>query len=124
VAKPPVTTTYTLTVTNSDNCVSVDNTTVNVIPDCMKIMNAFTPNGDGMNDNWMATNGTVCTKKVSVKVYNRYGNVVYKNDNYSNDWNGTYNGKPVPDGTYYYMVSYTTITNDQAMLKGDVTILR
>jgi gliding motility-associated-like protein len=124
IASPSITTTYTLTVKNSDNCTSVDNATVTVIPDCMKIMNAFTPNGDGMNDNWLATNGTACTRKVSVTVYNRYGNVVYKNDNYQNDWNGTYNGKPVPDGTYYYMVTYTTVTDTQAMLKGDVTILR
>jgi gliding motility-associated-like protein len=124
VAKPSITTTYTLSVKNSDNCTSVDNTTVTVIPDCMKIMNAFTPNGDGINDKWLATTGGACTRKVSVTVFNRYGNVVYKNDNYQNDWNGMYKGKPVPDGTYYYQVTYTTITDSQAMLKGDVTILR
>jgi gliding motility-associated-like protein len=124
VVKPPVTTNYIMTVTGVNQCVSADAATVTVIPYCIKIMNAFTPNGDGMNDKWLATTGASCTKQISVAVFNRYGNTFYKNDNYNNDWNGTYNGKPVPDGTYYYVVTYTTITNKIIVLKGDVTILR
>jgi gliding motility-associated-like protein len=124
VAKPAATTIYTLSVKNSDNCISLDNTTVTVIPYCIKIMDAFTPNGDGMNEVWTVTTGAACTNQVAVTVFNRYGNIVYKNDNYQNDWNGTYNGKPLPEGTYYYMASYTTITGNPLKLKGDVTILR
>ncbi len=124
VAKPVVTTTYTLTVRNTDNCTSTDNAVVNVIPYCVKVMNAFTPNGDGMNDRWLVTTGASCTKQIAVAVFNRYGNVVYKNDNYQNNWEGTYNGKPVADGTYYYTVTYTTITDKKVFQKGDVTILR
>lgn len=124
VAKPQVTTSYTLSVTDANGCTSSDNALVTVIPYCLKIMNAFTPNGDGQNDRWLVTNGSSCTKRIAVAVYNRYGNIVYKNDNYNNDWTGTYNGKPVADGTYYYAVTYTTITDRTVVLKGDVTILR
>jgi len=124
VAKPVVTTTYTLTVRNTQNCTSTDNAVVNVIPYCVKVMNAFTPNGDGMNDRWLVTTGASCTKQIAVAVFNRYGNVVYKNDNYQNNWEGTYNSKPVADGTYYYTVTYTTITDKKVFVKGDVTILR
>jgi gliding motility-associated-like protein len=124
VAKPGSSTTYTLTVKNSDNCTSIDNATVTVIPYCVKVMDAFTPNGDGMNEMWMVTTGAACTKQVAVTVFNRYGNIVYKNDNYQNDWDGTYNGKPLPEGTYYYLASYTTITGNPLKVKGDVTILR
>ncbi|MGH2553967.1 MAG: gliding motility-associated C-terminal domain-containing protein [Chitinophagaceae bacterium] len=124
LVKPPVTTNYILTVTEQNGCSSTDVAAVTVIPYCIKVMNAFTPNGDGMNDRWLVTTGATCTKRIAVAVFNRYGNVVYKNDNYNNDWNGTYNNKPVPDGTYYYTVTYITITDRTVFMKGDVTILR
>jgi gliding motility-associated-like protein len=122
---PSTTTTYVLSVRGNNNCVSTDNVLVTVLPYCIKVMDAFTPNGDGMNDRWLVVNnGGVCTRQISVSVFNRYGSVVYKNDNYNNDWTGVYNGKPVPDGTYYYVVSYRLITGAYLTLKGDVTILR
>jgi gliding motility-associated-like protein len=123
VVKPTITTTYTLTVKNSDNCTATDNAIVTVLPYCIRVMNAFTPNGDGMNDKWLVTNGG-CTTEIKVAVYNRYGSVIYTNNNYSNDWDGTYKGKPVADGTYYYSVTYETITGKRITLSGDLTILR
>ena len=123
-AQPTTTTTYTLTVTNSDNCVATDDVTITVVPYCIKVMNAFTPNGDGINDRWLVTNGDPCTNQISVAVYNRYGNAVYRNDNYNNNWDGKYDGKPVADGTYYYTVTFKTITGKTVLLRGDVTILR
>ena len=124
VAKPGTTTVYTLTVKDANGCTSTDNTTVTVIPYCVKVGGAFSPNGDGTNDKWMVTTGAGCTQKVAVVVYNRYGAVMYKNDNYNNDWQGTYNGKPVTDGTYYYSVTYTLIDGRKVSVKGDLTILR
>ncbi|HEY6502739.1 MAG TPA: YCF48-related protein [Chitinophagaceae bacterium] len=123
-AKPLVTTDYTLTVRNTDNCTSTDVATVTVIPYCVNVMNAFTPNGDGNNDRWMVTNGAPCSKDIQVAIYNRYGNVIYTSNNYANDWDGTFKGKPVADGTYYYTVTYHTITGKRVTKKGDVTILR
>ncbi len=124
IAKPTTTTTYTLSVVNNNNCTSTDQVVITVLTNCLNVMNAFTPNGDGANDLWLVTSGSACTKQVSVAVFNRYGNTVYKNDNYQNDWNGNYNGKPVADGTYYYNVTYKTIAGKTITLKGDVTILR
>jgi gliding motility-associated-like protein len=124
IASPRVTTIYTMTVKDVNNCTSTDNITLTVIPYCVQVMNAFTPNGDGMNDRWLVTNGTGCSKRISVTVFNRYGNLVYKNDNYNNDWEGTYSGKPVADGTYYYYVNIQLIDGRNLVLKGDVTILR
>jgi gliding motility-associated-like protein len=124
ISKPRITTPYLFTVQDINGCISTDNAIVTVIPYCIKVMNAFTPNGDGMNDRWLVTTGAACTKQIAVAIFNRYGNVVYKNDNYQNNWDGTYNGKPVPDGTYYFTVTYTTITDNTIFQKGDVTILR
>lgn len=125
IVKPPVTATYTMTITDVNGCISADNMTVTVLPYCLKVMEAFTPNGDNMNDRWIVTNnGGLCVKQVYVTVFNRYGNIVYKNDNYNNNWDGTYNGKPVADGTYYYIVNYLLMNGAYITLKGDVTILR
>jgi gliding motility-associated-like protein len=124
-AKPANTTTYTLTVTDANGCVATDNAVVTVLPYCLKVMDAFTPNGDGQNDRWIVTNnGGQCVQQVYVTVHNRYGSIVYKNDNYQNNWDGTYNGKPIADGTYYYVVKYTLVNGGVASVKGDVTILR
>ncbi|HEX6168502.1 MAG TPA: YCF48-related protein [Chitinophagaceae bacterium] len=124
IAKPSVTTTYTMTVRNTDNCTSTDDVKITVLPYCVKVMNAFSPNGDGANDRWIVTNGAGCTNRIKAAVFNRYGHQVYINENYQNNWDGTFNGKPVPDGTYYYAITYFFINGRTAIVKGDVTILR
>jgi gliding motility-associated-like protein len=125
LAKPNTTTVYTLTVRSTNGCTSTDNATVTVLPYCIKPLDAFTPNRDGINDRWLVTAfGGTCVNKVIVNVFNRYGSLVYKNDNYVNDWEGTYNGKPVPDGTYYYVIDYRLINGESIVMRGDVTILR
>jgi len=123
-AKPSATTTYTLTVRDNNNCTSTDNAVVTVIPMCLKVMEAFTPNGDGINDKWLVTTNDPCVTNIAVNVFNRYGNNVYKNADYQNNWDGQYNGKPVADGTYYYHITYTLMNGKTVVLKGDVTILR
>jgi gliding motility-associated-like protein len=125
LAKPAATTTYTLTVRGANGCSSSDNVLVTVLPYCIKPMDAFTPNKDGTNDLWLVTAfGGTCVNRVYVNVFNRYGNVVYKNDNYQNNWDGTYSGKPIPDGTYYYVIDYRLINGQSIVLKGDLTIIR
>lgn len=123
VAHPLVTTTYTLTITNSQGCTAGSTVTVTVIPYCINPMNAFTPNGDGQYDRWFITDGN-CLKSAQVQVYNRYGGKVYESGDYKNDWDGTYKGKPVPDGTYYYVIKYLLINNTSVIKRGDLTIIR
>jgi gliding motility-associated-like protein len=122
-AKPDTTTTYTLRITNANGCTNTDDVRITVIPFCIKVVNAFSPNGDGINDRWVVTNGN-CTSSIDVAVYNRYGNQVYRNTNYTNNWDGTYKGKPLADGTYYYVIIYRLLNGTGRTLKGDVTILR
>jgi gliding motility-associated-like protein len=124
IANPTITTNYTLTVVNSNGCTSTDATLVTVLPYCIKVMDAFTPNGDNINDKWLVTQGGACTTQSKVSVVNRYGSEVFSNENYQNDWTGTYKGKTVPDGTYYYQIEYTLVGGKKIFVKGDVTILR
>lgn len=123
VATPAVTTTYTLRITNQQGCSNTSNVTIDVLPYCVKPLNAFTPNNDGFNDTWFITNGN-CLKKAMVAVYNRYGSKVFESGDYKNDWNGTYKNKPLPDATYYYVIDYELLNDTHVFKKGNVTILR
>jgi gliding motility-associated-like protein len=123
VATPSVTTTYTLRITNQQGCSNSSTVTIQVLPYCIKPLNAFTPNKDGFNDTWFITNGN-CLKKAVVAVYNRYGSKVFESQDYKNDWNGTYKNKPLPDGTYYYVIDYELLNSERVFKKGNVTILR
>jgi gliding motility-associated-like protein len=122
-ANPSTTTTYSLRVTTSQGCIATDAMTLTVVPYCIKPMNAFSPNGDGINDLWLITNGN-CLLKAKAQVFNRYGAKVFEEENYRNTWNGTYNGKPLPDGTYYYVITFQLINNKVEQKTGNVTILR
>ncbi len=84
-----------------------------------EIMNMFTPNGDGYNDNWLVNEPTM-VYPISVKVYTRSGGLVYENGNYDNTWTGHYNGNPLPQGAYYYTIDDA----DGKTFKGSVTIIR
>lgn len=121
---PQQTITYTLTATNAEGCSSSDTVTVTVLPYCIKVKNAFTPNGDGVNDTWMVYDQFDCLKNVRVQVFNRYGSRVFESQNYRNDWKGTYTGKNLPDATYYYVIDYLLIDGRNYQVRGDVTILR
>ncbi|MFT3908738.1 MAG: gliding motility-associated C-terminal domain-containing protein [Ferruginibacter sp.] len=118
--------TYQSVLTNSQGCDSVITTTLmlrKIIDECITIKNAFTPNGDGINDYWELYRYN-CFKKLEVNVYNRYGSLVYHSDDYKNDWSGKYKNKELPDGTYYYVVKVTSYDGRQHVFKNNVTILR
>jgi gliding motility-associated-like protein len=123
IASPAATTTYTLRITTNAGCTNTGNVTVTVIPYCIKPLNAFSPNGDGINDKWFVTNGN-CTSNIKVVVFNRYGSKVYESADYQNTWDGTYKGNALPDATYYYNLTFTLINGDVKNFKGDVSILR
>jgi gliding motility-associated-like protein len=123
VATPVSSTVYRITATGSNGCTGTDSMLVTVLDQCIKPLNAFTPNNDGFNDTWFITNGN-CLKKAIVAVYNRYGSKVFESQDYKNDWSGTYKNKPLPDGTYYYVIEYELLNSNRVFKKGNVTILR
>ncbi|MFT7611825.1 MAG: gliding motility-associated-like protein [Parvicellaceae bacterium] len=122
-ATPLDTTTYYIIVTNALGCTNSDSITVNVIPDSGidtdDIDNLFTPNGDGKNDTWHINNIEAWTD-YTLAVFNRWGQEVYTTTNYANDWNGNYQGQPLPEGAYYFVIDFS----GSEPVTGSVTILR
>ncbi len=71
--------------------------------DCIKIPNAFTPNNDGINDIWIIENLELYPNAY-LQVYNRWGQELYVGS-HVDKWDGTYNGKFVPSGTFVYLLN-------------------
>ncbi len=122
LADPKINTEYVLTITDANNCPFSDTVLVVVLSESFDgiVTNLFSPNGDGVNDTWYVENLPFYTTN-SVTVYNIYGQQVYTQSPYNNDWDGTYNGVPLPDGTYYYVIKPTPTGT---ILKGSLDILR
>ena len=121
IATPIVNTDYILTIT-INACISSDTVMVTVLPFVFEgmITSVFTPNGDGINDSWYLENIKYYPEN-EVTVYNIYGNSVYNKKGYNNDWQGTYNGAPLPDGTYFYIIK---MDSSNTTLKGSLDILK
>lgn len=120
---PEVTTTYEVVVTDSNGCVNNDFTVVTVLPDIM-VPSGVSPNGDGYNDGWIIDYIEQFPGNV-VEVYNRWGDLLYHVEGYDNEepWDGYYNGKLLPVGTYYYVIEL----NDERFPEpytGPLTIFR
>ena len=103
VATPEQTTRYTLTVKNQEGCEDTTSVVVTV-RQLLVIPNAFSPNGDGVNDMWEIDN-IEYFPGAEVEVYNRWGNLIFDRTNYQGDWNGTYRGAPLPVGAYFYVIN-------------------
>jgi len=82
-----------------------ETTTVSVQVKCdgLIVYNGFSPNGDGVNDTFKITGlGNYDSHKLMV--FNRWGNKVFQSENYRNDWDGYWESKRLPNGTYFYLI--------------------
>lgn len=121
--KPEDSTSYFVMITDANGCKKLDTINVFVAIDSadVKAVNMITPNGDGKNDvlefKDIQKNGLN-----TLKVYNRWGDLVYQKINYQNDderFDGTRKGKLLPAGNYYYVLSFR-----DKEIKQTLTILR
>lgn len=87
--------------------------------DCLRIPNVFTPNGDGVNDEWIIENIELFPE-VHIYVFNRWGQLLYHGRGDSERWDGSYRGRFVPSGVYLYIVSLESV---EEKYEGSVTVL-
>ncbi len=122
-ARPTRDMVYYVDGTTAEGCVETDSVHVELVRRLF-IPSGFTPNGDGTNDTWHFGH-TEYYPNIVVQVFNRWGQRVFYSRGYdrAKEWDGTYNGKALPSGTYYYVVRLNDI-NGTPPLTGPVTIMR
>lgn len=108
----------------SDSCVY--QIRVNDIPDDLWFPTAFSPNGDGLNDDWGAVTDNPNISLDYLKVYNRWGQLVFQGNTLTQKWDGTYRNTPVAAGVYFWMAAYNIKggAEEKHFRKGDVTVVR
>lgn len=115
---------YWHTVIDQFGCTNTD--TIIIKDACTPLFympNAFTPNGNNIND-FLNFKGKYIDV-FNLKVYNRWGELVYETNDFESKWDGTFNGKPLPLEVYFYSVSYSSISLDTIFTKtGTITLMR
>jgi gliding motility-associated-like protein len=110
---------YKITATGLGKCTASDTLTV-ISLKSLDIPNAFSPNGDKIHDTWEIGN-LVDYSFATVEVFTRGGQSVFRSNGYSKPWDGTLNGKPLPIGTYYYIIDFRNV---YPIKSGFVVLLR
>jgi len=111
---------YTVAIMDNNSCTEDTSFVIATMSaDC--VPNVFTPNGDNINDTWNLEN-TFLYSDSKIKIYGRYGRLLFKSVGYSTPWDGkNENGNDVPEGAYFYHIE---VGHDFDAIKGSLTIIR
>ncbi len=116
---------YQVIVTDANGCTeALMQTVTEAIPKVI-LPNAFTPNKDGMNDTFGPT--TPCDIRFRMEIYNRWGETLFTTNSSTNQWDGTFKGRPVPDGKYSFVASWVVEANELIITdskKGEISLMR
>ena len=125
-ANPQQTTTYTVTVTDGFGCSLSQKLTIEVLPlSCDEplvfVPNTFTPNGDGKNDILYVRSSIL--KEFTLRIYDRWGELIFESSSYDKGWDGSYKGKMCEQGVYDFYLQGVCINDEKIIKKGNITLL-
>ncbi len=87
------------------------------------VPNAFTPNGDGLNDEFFVVSRLVTD--LTIDIYDRWGNLMFRSDNPNFRWSGVdLDGQPLPEGVYTWMINAVEFTGERIKKAGSITLYR
>jgi gliding motility-associated-like protein len=120
------TTTYTVTVTDQFGCSLSKEVTIEVIPltcdePLVFVPNTFTPNGDGKNDILYVRSSIL--KDFNLRIYNRWGELIFETNRLDQGWDGSYKGKPCEQGVYDYYLTGTCVNDEKILKKGNISLI-
>lgn len=116
---------YTVTMTNQCGTFT-DSTRVSfsLCDNCIEVPNAFSPNGDGLNDKFYCIY-TCPVKEYHIRIFNRWGEMVFESYDFRQPWTGTKGGLYLEQGVYVYLIEYAPeSTGIIKSLKGNIHLLR
>jgi gliding motility-associated-like protein len=113
-------------VEDTNGCKAKSKVTIQVIPDYeLYIPNAFTPNGDGSNDFFEIFGNKKTWVEMNIKIFNRWGELVFESSDHNFKWNGTYKGVKLTPGVLVYEMTLTYINGYSLPLQtGSIAIIR
>ena len=88
------------------------------------VPNAFTPNEDGFNQNFVGKGEGIKWETFEMYIYDRWGKEIFSTKDHENGWDGDINGKEAPQGVYAWLIKFTDIKRKKHILKGTVTLIR
>ncbi len=122
IASPEEDTTYTVTVTDEVGCEATASISIEVFREPIVIIpNAFSPNGDGLNDSFFPI--TNFAQEVEFYVYDRWGKLLYTGSSLEDKWDGTYKGELVTLNVYVYYARVLFTNGQENFYKGNVTVV-
>jgi gliding motility-associated-like protein len=124
--KPDV---YRVTVTDSLGCTASDSALVKVCETLVFVPDAFTPNGDGLNDEFKAITSQEGITEFSMRIFNRWGELIFESTDVHIGWNGMVKGQVASPGTYVWKIVYQVSSQgspsgSSTTLQGTVTLVR
>jgi gliding motility-associated-like protein len=122
-ATPVTTITYILFGTSHEGCIARDSVTIRVLSACdgIFIPDAFSPNGDGVNDEF----GIISIAGITINsfsIFNRWGELIFQTNDLHKKWNGNYKEIPCPLDVYVYLADL--FCGEKKMMKGNITLIR
>lgn len=110
-------------VKNELNCIDSVSLTVYIYPEFrLFIPDAFTPNGDGLNDTFKPS--SIGLKEYNFDIYNRWGELIFRSTSLEDSWNGSFRGNTSPQGAYVYMLKVVDINGKSHTYNGKVVLIR
>lgn len=114
----------TLQVMQDNEVVQSSSITITISESLLEMPNAFSPNGDDINDIYKAKKNYKSIVEFHAYIFNRYGQKLYEWTDITSGWDGTYHGRPVKDGTYYVYVKARGADGIEYNIRRDVNLLR
>ncbi|MEM8891146.1 MAG: gliding motility-associated C-terminal domain-containing protein, partial [Bacteroidota bacterium] len=105
-----------------NGAVSVSNEDCISLGDDIYIGNAFTPNGDGVNDEFKILG--IQVQSFNLKIFSRWGTLIFETNSIDDAWDGTYKGQPVDEGAYTFVATGLSYDGKRFQYTGTVTVLR
>tara|TARA_Y100000385_G_scaffold108341_1_gene112497 strand:+ start:188 stop:1036 length:849 start_codon:yes stop_codon:yes gene_type:complete len=122
-AQPLFNTYYVVTNTSPEGCTATDTVFVGVnFVEAIAVPNAFSPNGDGRNDKLKVLGYGII--EVDFRIFNRFGQLVFRSTDPNEGWDGTFKGKPENSANFVYKLNYRLINGVSNSINGNVTLLR
>ena len=90
----------------------------------LKVPDAFTPNGDGINDIFCLQGWENCVKQFSIRIFNRWGEEVFASQNPSFCWEGKFNNQILESGMYVYVINAKAIDDSDIKQNGSISLIR